>query len=137
MKFYKIAMICASLVMITSSAFSATSTQGDAATDPANAGAEVEVVDTDGDNFNFTPSPSTSMEIQTSATSYALTACSVKTNEDNGYHYGVVAGESAVFQLKVVAGDIDDDGLVSLQGPTDESTLPAGFEDKAGNTPGS
>ena len=131
MKFFKIVILCASMVtLITSMAFSETSTQ-------AAAGSPVILTDASSTSpapFDFTPSPSTSMEIQTSATSYALSAVSTKTNAENGYHYGAVAAASAIFQLGVVTGDIDANGLVVLQAPASATSLGGSWEDKAGNS---
>lgn len=132
MKFFKIVILCASmLTLITSMAFSETSAQ-------TAAGSPVTLTDSSSTTpapFDFTPSPSTSMEIQTSATSYALSAVSTKTNADNGYHYGAVAAASAIFQLKVVAGDVSSTtGLVTLQTPASAISLGSTWEDKAGNS---
>ena len=118
MKIFKTALICLSMVaLISTGAYAAASSQ------TAAGGAVTFTTDTD---FSFTPSPGTLMHIITTATAYALTATSSKTNTSQGIVYGAVSTQSPIFQTPQTS----DGALIN---PTDASTLSGDFKDKAGN----
>jgi len=81
-----------------------------------------------GPPLTFNPSPSTVMSFSTTATAFTIIAASSKTTKKNtGIEYGLVSGESAVYQrTQENPGEVTD-------APT-AGTLPSGFKDKAGNT---
>ena len=81
-----------------------------------------------GPPLTFNPSPSTVMSVSTTATAFTIIAASSKTTtKDTGIEYGLVSGESAVYQrTQENPGEVTD-------APT-AGTLPSDFKDKAGNT---
>lgn len=125
MKLIKIAVICITMIaMMTPMAFSgsgSTSTGGAKIT-IANSGSNPDL--------NFTPSPTTIMSWNTSATSYAVTGVSAKTDAANGKQYGVVAGSSPVYEQAASVSD----GTVSLTDPSSATSLGSDWKDKAGNS---
>lgn len=128
MKLFKIAIICIAMTaMMAPMAFSgssSTSSGGDKIT--ITGGSTV----TGNPDLNFTPSPTTIMSWATSDISYAVTGVSTKTDAKNGKQYGVVAGESPVYEHAVTVSS----GAVDLTDPSSETSLGSGWKDKAGNS---
>ncbi|WP_300460961.1 hypothetical protein [Desulfobacula sp.] len=125
MKIFKMAMICVSILtlsstMVLADASVATTTGGTTLTIAAN-------TTTGTDAFNFTPSPSTLLAIETTPLAFALTSASTKTTTDNGVMYGVLSSASPVYELAQAA-----DG--ALTAPTSATSLGSDWKDKSGNT---
>ncbi len=82
-----------------------------------------------GPAFSFSPSPSTIMAVDTGENTYAATSASIRTTTDTGIEYGVLSTSNDMFQMAQAADN-------AVQAPTDASTLPDGFVNRAGNAPG-
>ena len=124
----KITIAIISLFMVLSFTAMASADQNDTTT---TGGATVTINKSStcpGPRLTFNPSPSTVMSFSTTATAFTIIAASSKTTKKNtGIEYGLVSGESAVYQrTQENPGEVTD-------APT-AGTLPSDFKDKAGNT---